>query len=329
MLHGLRQIQGISVVDTPRLSPAYIAESPTELMKYRGNGFSLFGMLSDSPELQKQRDNWKNNLHSYDIVLFSFPSIHWKNLQFITAYRKTGSPLIMIDGTDYPAFFPYDAIWTNLRNFPKSFLPWQKSCIVYKREWITEKSLGTLSSVVPKGFIRLLTGYFDVRSIHFGFPSSKITKVKASQKTKIFSAQIIDPDVAARLPENAYNPIRSNQLMFDTEGLYYKDLQASRFGITGKRAGWDCLRHYEMAANGVVLCFKDLDKKPVTCAPHGLNTFNSINYLTYEDLSEKLLLISDENYDKLLDATYIWIESQTTYQQAKRLVDDFEELLKG
>ena len=41
----------------------------------------------------------------------------------------------------------------------------------------------------------------------------------------------------------------------------------SRFGVTAKRAGWDALRHYEIAAAGAVPCFRDLDRKPATCAP--------------------------------------------------------------
>jgi len=37
-----------------------------------------------------------------------------------------------------------------------------------------------------------------------------------------------------------------------------------------KRGGWDCLRHYEIAAAGAVPCVRQLEGKPSSCAPHGL-----------------------------------------------------------
>ena len=57
---------------------------------------------------------------------------------------------------------------------------------------------------------------------------------------------------------------------FDEEVAYYEDLASSKYGFTKKKGGWDCLRHYEIAANGSVPLFYDFESKPLTCAPHGL-----------------------------------------------------------
>jgi len=49
---------------------------------------------------------------------------------------------------------------------------------------------------------------------------------------------------------------------FDNEYEYYKMYHESRFAFTQKKGGWDCLRHYEIMANGCIPYFKDLDKCP-------------------------------------------------------------------
>ena len=94
------------------------------------------------------------------------------------------------------------------------------------------------------------------------------------------------------------------------ENQYYSDLQQSKFGITVKRGGWDCHRHYEIAANGAVICFRDLASKPQSCAPHGLNTSNTIIYNSVEDLKRQVEKLSDNDIDDdedlqiVLDDTY-------------------------
>ena len=55
-------------------------------------------------------------------------------------------------------------------------------------------------------------------------------------------------------------PGRLDTYIYDDELEYYKDYQRSYFGITTKKAGWDCLRHYEILANGCIPYFVDLDK---------------------------------------------------------------------
>jgi len=43
--------------------------------------------------------------------------------------------------------------------------------------------------------------------------------------------------------------------IYKTEEDYYKGYQDSYFGITGKKGGWDCMRHYEILANGCIPLF--------------------------------------------------------------------------
>ena len=46
---------------------------------------------------------------------------------------------------------------------------------------------------------------------------------------------------------------------FEYEEDYYADYQRSFFAITRKKAGWDCMRHYEILANGCIPYFLDLE----------------------------------------------------------------------
>lgn len=84
------------------------------------------------------------------------------------------------------------------------------------------------------------------------------------------------------------------------------------------------MRHYEIAANGAVICFKDLDKKPVTCAPHGLVAgLNCISYSNYENLINQISDISEDKYKAIQKASSDWIKNNTTIKRAKEILDNF------
>ena len=96
------------------------------------------------------------------------------------------------------------------------------------------------------------------------------------------------------------------------------------YGITTKRSGWDCMRHYEIAANGAVICFKDLDKKPVTCAPHGLIAgLNCISYSNFENLINQISDISEDKYKEIQNASLNWIKNNITIKRANELLKTF------
>lgn len=88
--------------------------------------------------------------------------------------------------------------------------------------------------------------------ISFSIPESKIVE-KVPEKTKRFG-HIVPGD-------------RSTYI-FNDEVAYFKDYQTSVFGRTCKKAGWDCMRHYEILANGCIPWFTDLDKCPERTMTH-------------------------------------------------------------
>ena len=50
--------------------------------------------------------------------------------------------------------------------------------------------------------------------------------------------------------------------IYNTEIDYYNGYRKSYFGLTCRKAGWDCLRHYEILANRCIPYFYDLNVCP-------------------------------------------------------------------
>jgi len=55
---------------------------------------------------------------------------------------------------------------------------------------------------------------------------------------------------------------------FKDSDAYYRSYQHARFGFTWKKGGWECLRHYEIIANGCFPVFRDLDQCPADTLAH-------------------------------------------------------------
>ena len=100
--------------------------------------------------------------------------------------------------------------------------------------------------------------------------------------------------------------------IYNTEEEYYNEYKTSYFAITKKKGGWDCMRHYEIIANGCIPYFIDIEKCPkytMFLLPKDLliegnalydSKFKNknINELTEEDINEYKVLQT-----KLLDYT--------------------------
>ena len=132
--------------------------------------------------------------------------------------------------------------------------------------------------------------------IHFAIPECKITSYKLN-KTQDYGSIIPGQD--------GYK--------FDIEQDYYDDYNKSYFGVTMKKAGWDCMRHYEILANNCLPYFIDLNECPK-------------NILT--NLPKELLLEAKEltnNFDELkyfniLDETFNYTKSNLTTKELAKYV---------
>jgi hypothetical protein len=66
------------------------------------------------------------------------------------------------------------------------------------------------------------------------------------------------------------DPRNRETYIYNDEESYYEGYKQSRFAITTRKAGWDCLRHYEIIANGALPLFLDIK----SCPNYTLTTFN-------------------------------------------------------
>ena len=72
----------------------------------------------------------------------------------------------------------------------------------------------------------------------------------------------------------------------DDEKEYNEHYQESFFAYTNKKGGWDCLRHYEILANGCIPIFKNLDNSPkytLTTLPKDLIIETNQKLLPYKN----------------------------------------------
>lgn len=91
-------------------------------------------------------------------------------------------------------------------------------------------------------------GTRNIHPISFSIPREKIV-ANIPEKTKL---------LATIIPGKPETYIYGN-----SEIDYYMDYRRSIFGMTTKKAGWDCMRHYEIMANGCIPYFPDIMNCPI------------------------------------------------------------------
>lgn len=117
--------------------------------------------------------------------------------------------------------------------------------------------------------------------IHFGIPEEKFTfNLNELKKDKIFAP---------------CDPRNKRTYIYNTEESYYQQYQNSFFGITMKKAGWDCLRHYEIIAQGCAPYFYKLAKCPYLTM-HNFPRFEVIKLMEIADNYSQTKYLDMEKY---------------------------------
>jgi hypothetical protein len=147
--------------------------------------------------------------------------------------------------------------------------------------------------------------------ISFGFPKEKIQKPLS--KIKVLAD---------------YEPNGTRAYTYDNEQDYYDDYNRSYFGKTWRKAGWDCLRHYEILGSACVPYFVDIDSCPKrTCTNLPKELLLTIKNLCDAKGPDWVLTSSGQDMyldfkDKILDH---FINNGTTDQIAKKLLDTVQQ----
>jgi hypothetical protein len=105
-----------------------------------------------------------------------------------------------------------------------------------------------------------------VYPINFGVPSELVID-KIGDKKKLISDII---------------PNSNKNYSFSDEKDYYIEYSNSWYAHTKKKAGWDCLRHYEIMMNGCIPLFEDLENCPINTLVN-LPKKEIINFSKYKE----------------------------------------------
>lgn len=308
VIHGFKSKYGRNVQLYPEKPIMY--SDFNSFASIRGNGFTLYGLLD--PTLKHNLGiNFNKDLDKFDLIVFT--SIYNQFNIYYNLYHKLKDKTVWImDGSDTDIIFPYmlmhkRKVW--YRHTP------HKKHLYFKREFTTNSIRRLYYGILPSFITDHIKKHINFKHISFGIPEVKIIKGNIiKNKKQLFATHIVDKEIANKLKaETSY--------VFDSEDSYYEDIKKSKYGITTKRAGWDCLRHYEIAANGAVICFKDLHLKPIDCAPFDLiPNYNCLSYSNYEDLITQLNKIDEEQYIILLRNSLNWIKTKNTTSLIDQLI---------
>lgn len=295
LFHGLRVLFGPSVVDWPRRDPLYVDSDPGRLY---GRGFGFYGIL---PDIAVDREGVFER--EWDLVV---SAVIWRDWQFwVRAWQAFGPRVkhAVVDGGDLPWVYPYGPAWWRPRRW---FVPRAHTRARYfKREWVPATMLAAGRRI-------------QLEPIAIAYPAEKML-TDVPPKTQDFASHIVDLEVGKRLGrELAHERV----YVFEREADYLADLRASMYGVTTKRAGWDALRHLEIAAAGAVPCFRHLAAKPDTCAPHGLvDSENCLSYEDVDDLLDRVRALSEDQRLRLAHGALRWAHANSTEQRARSFLE--------
>jgi len=327
LFHGLKSIPGVLVVDTPRLDYMYEDAASGDLAKTGSRGNTLYSLLPDAKEANGKRTFWQTDLEEYDYIVFTniFQQCDLFHFIYKSINPKKRNALCIIDGDDMPAMFPFFNNSFNIRVRPWSYFYRIRKANYFKREYESTGSLVGVTkekfSFLNKLFSAVLKKPSALLPISMSIPGKHIEYVPLKNKIKEFVDYNVDEELSDLFNQRKAAELGKWQPAFEKQKDYYDDIRQSKFGITTKRAGWDCLRHYEYAAKGAILCFKNLQAKNEFCAPFGLNESNCITYHSREDLLNKIKSKSVGELESIQENQYRWIENHTTEEVANRFLD--------
>ncbi len=240
------------------------------------------------------------------------------------------TPIIHLYKENQPNI-PIQALWG--KGFTSTYLI-DKDNI--NRSNIEEKITDRYFDLIIYGAVNRCLDYYDIVSKIY--PPNKIFLIDGDDSTIIHDLSNIYPYFKRELISNNFIPIHfaipeckitTNRLdktqdygsiipgqggyKFDVEQEYYNDYNKSYFGVTMKKAGWDCMRHYEILANNCIPYFIDLHECPT----------NTLTNLPKELLLEARELASnfdESKYFSILDELFEYTKSHLTTKELAKYV---------
>jgi len=135
----------------------------------------------------------------------------------------------------------------------------------------------------------LIEDHKNLLPITFGIPTSKLA-ITNILKTQEYATCI---------------PGQPETYIFKSEQSYYEDYQKSYYGVTTKKAGWDCMRHYEILGNNCVPYFVSLED----CPKNTLANLPKELLLEAKDLTENF---EEQKYFSILNELFNYTKNNLT-----------------
>ena len=195
--------------------------------------------------------------------------------------------------------------------------------IVYGSIWRSSADLQRVLEYYPKNKVIVVDGE-DETDIHPTY-NTGITYFKRELK---YSKPNLHP-IAFAAPSSRvdYNtkkvkdfsfitPLDKSTYIYKNEKNYYNDYNEAKFGVTLKKAGWDCLRHYEILMNGCIPYFIGIESCPE------LTMFNFPKELCKKVIVDLKTLKHNEVYEKYIDDFKVhFYDNNTTTALAKYFIN--------
>ena len=296
LLHGLRELLGDDCVDYPRKKIMYHDFSDTPKETLHGRGFSL--LTTPIPEI-KNRDIFNQK---FDAVIYGDGHMYEEEPYIEDVNELADGNTWIIDGHDLYGNAPRKILYDGEEIIGTQFT----NC--FKRELIEEDD-----TVFPTGF---------------GIPEQRIRQLNFETKDQLY--QKTAPAFSLFKNINDIGGGFSHH-KFQIEEEYSDDLSRSWFGLTCKKGGWDCLRHYEIIAAGSLLLFRDYDKKPLLCSPQELPCFSYTTKDELYNLMSKLVVDNKptQEYLDMIDMQRQWLYCNgTTISRAKNMIQNLKKYLE-
>lgn len=259
VFHGLNCIPGIHVHTIKDLWYLFQNNSQKDILNLYGKGFSVTNRIPLEKKIIEEISIAKENIlsHYYDLIIYG--SIYRCDLlinEVLSTYKK--EQIFFIDGED--------------EDFTKVIkrkikIPFLSAKLRTKALQLSQKGI-----YFKRELRECDRRYFF--PISFAIPEENIVK-ETPLKTK---------EVAFIIPGD------TKTYIYNSEKDYYEGYAQAKYGITFKKAGWDCMRHYEILANACIPYFPRIEH----CPKYTMTTFpKSLVIETNRLIDSKKLLDND------------------------------------
>jgi hypothetical protein len=234
LFHGLHELSGVTVYTHSDMWYMFEGNDPAKVSGLYGKGFSLYNRINASKRIEPSstiREKIKSKF--YDCIIYGH--IH-RCSEYLNDVLDVYSPqeIVFVDGEDYD-FHLTRRLKSMVKKYQPPFFQQYRDAITLSKKGIYFKR--ELRNCDSKYFY----------PISFAIPEKNIIAEPLPDKTR---------DQASIIPGNL------STYIYNTEAEYYRGYAISKYAITTKRAGWDCLRHYEILANNCIPYFPHIEKCP-------------------------------------------------------------------